>query len=180
MRQRQVNEKAVSKLIAFLKSVKEKIDSDFDPDIAIMQSEFNVSKSTYSVMKKLKIVAFDELAIKGMDSTVNWIDKRPPCREMALQILEFLRQRSDKQTDKPISDLWCQQINDIKLLLAEVRDNTKKQNNRSEGFKIGERVYIAGQIASGFYSDNKERLNYENLNNWIVQATNDLVSKLNS
>lgn len=186
MRQRLVNEKAVSKLIAFLKAVKQKIDSEFEPDIAIMQSEFMVSKSTYSVMKKLKIVAFDELAIKAMDNTVNWIDKREPCREMALQILEYLRLKSDKQSDQPISDLWVVEIASIRNLLTEIRDNAKKKDkglNALISSPERDRFETARMFASSIVSNREAGSigpeSIDLINQTAISLTDDLLKKLN-
>lgn len=184
MRQRSVNEKAVSKLINFLTSLKKDLDLGHGAITARqLQLKHGVSNSTYSTCRKLNIVTDD----------MSWNLFCKPNRETALKILEFLRQRSDKQTDKPISDLWIAEIASIKELLTQVRDNAKKNNNRSEGFKISERVYIAGQIASGIFdleilhsnsgkigSGKMIKEDISLLNDYVIFATDDLLSKLNS
>lgn len=169
MRQRSVNEKAVSKLINYLTDLRKDLADGIFVTGHQLQTKHAVSKSTYSVCQKLEII---------VDQT--WNNAFDADRKTAVKILEFLRQRSDKQTDKPISDLWCQEITAIKLLLSEVRDNTKKNNNRSDGFKISERVYIAGQIAQAVYNNPFTEGAIPEMSRIILIATDDLLSKLNS
>lgn len=176
MRVRSVNEKAVGKLINFLTELKTDIDQGLYVTAGFLQTKHGVSKSSYSACRKLNIITAEQ----------KWNIFFKPDRQTAIKILELLRQRSDKQVDAPISDLWVQEITAIKGLLTEVRDNTKKQNNRSEGFKINERVYLAGQIASGIYDrvfpfilNPSDGASVEETNNMIIKATDDLLLKLN-
>jgi hypothetical protein len=176
MRVRNVNEKAVGKLISFLTELKIRIGAGAQINSASLQENHGVSKSTISACRKMEIIS------PNNDGTFQWNLAYDSDRKTAVKILELLRQRADKQTDKPISDLWVAEISHIKELLTQVRDNTKKNNNRSEGFKISERTYIAGQIASGCYVDTREfaYLNFDATNAFIIKATDDLLSKLNS
>lgn len=169
MRQRSVNEKAVSKLINYLTDLRKDLADGIYVTGHQLQTKNQVSKSTYSVCKKLEIIVNNA-----------WNNAFDADRKTAMKILEFLRQQSDKQTDKPISDLWIAEIASIKELLTQVRDNTKKNNNRSEGLKISERVYIAGQIANGYYTNGLQGDKMEITNDFIIRATDDLLNKLNS
>lgn len=168
MRVRAVNEKAVAKLIAYLTDLRKDLADGIFVTGHVLQTKHAVSKSTYSVCQKLEII---------VDQT--WNNAFDTDRKTAVKILEYLRQRSDRQTDKPISDLWCQEIAAIKELLTQVRDNTKKQNKGLEGFKISERVYIAGQIASGIYTEGTRGDSIASLSSLIVMATDDLLKQLN-
>jgi len=176
MRQRSPNQKALEKLSTFLYEIKGRLTNNEKVNFSQLYIKYNISKSTLSVLRKLNYI------IDG-ESSIEWNNPSAESdRVIGLKILEFLRQQSDKQSDKPINDLWVAEISHIKELLTQVRDNTKKQNNRSEGFKISERVYLAGQIASGCYVDIKDfaDLNFNATNNFIIKATDDLLSKLNS
>lgn len=185
MRQRSVNEKAVKKLIAYLSDLQKDLNSGIFVTGHVLQTKHGVSKSTYSVCKKLKIVTDDQ----------KWNVSFAPDRLTAIKILEFLRQQSDKQTDKPISDMWCQEVSQIKLLLSEIRDRLSEKNNRSEGLKIAhnanqsksDRIYIAGQIAVGAYShdlayirNSGDAATFEQTNAFIIEATDNLLKQLNS
>lgn len=174
MRVRAVNEKAVAKLIAYLTELKKDLNDGIYVTGTHLQTKHQVSKSTYSVCKKLGIITEDQ----------KWNQSFVSDRKTAIKILEYLRQQSDKQSDKPISDLWVQEITHIKGLLTEIRDNAKKKDNRSEGFKISERVYLVGQIANGIYSNahnyNINIISFQDINNLVIEASKDLLSKLNS
>lgn len=138
MRQRSVNEKAVSKLINYLTDLKKDLADGIYVTGHQLQTKNQVSKSTYSVCKKLEIIVNNA-----------WNNAFDADRKTAMKILEFLRQQSDKQTDKPISDLWIAEIASIKELLTQVRDNTKNKEsglNRTKIPQIGERVYLLGKL----------------------------------
>lgn len=176
MRQRSVNQKAVSKLSLFLFELRGRLANNETVSFTTMYEKHGVSKSTLSALKKLGYIVEDGLVFTWQNN-LNHVDKT-----IALKILELLRQRSDKQADTPISDLWVVEIAEIKKLITEVVHNTKKQNKLTEGFKMSDRVYIAGQIASGAYVDTTDGgfVNFDAVNNFIIKATDDLLSKLNS
>lgn len=175
MRVRAVNEKAVSKLIAYLTDLRKDLSDGIYVTGHHLQTKHAVSKSTYSVCQKLEVIV-----------NQTWNNAFDADRKTAIKILEFLRQQSDKQSDQPISDLWIAEIAAIKLLLSEVRDNSKRKDNRSEGFKISERVYLAGQIAGGVYNrvfpfilNPSDGASFDEANIMIVKMTDDLINKLN-
>lgn len=167
MRVRQVNEKALSNMIAFLEDVQKHQKSNIKFSSTELQVKHGVSKSSWSIIKKLG----------GMEAT----------REYALKILEILRLRFDKSTDAPINDAWLEVVADIKRLMSQMIDNTSKNNNRSEGLKIpqiSERVYLAGQIMyRGMEKyNNFVSLDIDNINSLCdksIQITDILLNKLN-
>lgn len=182
MRVRSVNEKAVKKLIAYLSDLKKDLDSGIYVTGHQLQTKHLVSKSTYSVCKKLNIVTNEQ----------KWNIFFTPDRLTAIKILEFLRQQSDKQTDKPISDMWCQEVSQIKLLLSEIRDRLAEKNNRSYGLKIAhsadqskkERLETARMFASCMVSNREPGSigpeSIDLINQTAISLTDDLLSKLNS
>lgn len=167
MRQRSVNEKAVKKLIAYLSDLQKDLDNEIFVTGHVLQTKHGVSKSTYSVCKKLKIVTDDQ----------KWNVSFVPDRLTAIKILEFLRQQSDKQTDKPISDMWVSEISIIKKLLTDIRDKSKSDIDIS-------RLKIICSIANGVYSNcthfilsSNDNASINETNDFIIKAANDLFLK---
>lgn len=149
MRQRSVNEKAIRKLIGFLIDLKKEISDGHVILSTILQENHSVSKSTFSACRKLEIIK------PNADGIFQWNSVFQSDRRTALKILELLRQRSDKQSDNPISEAWVLEISGIKQLLSEIRDSTKKREGALNGLKlpqIDQRTYLAGQIASGIFT----------------------------
>lgn len=156
MRQRSVNEKAVEKTIGFLNNLQILFDKKEKINISQLQINWGISKSTFSICKKLSIVLnYGEnlWEFGGKDYGPN--------RSTAIKILESLRQRSDKQEDKPINDLWVQEISDIKRLLTEIRDNAKIEINgvdrliSSQEQRQKDRIEIINSLVKGFYGNEK-------------------------
>lgn len=179
MRQRSVNEKAVSKLINYLTDLRKDLADGIFVTGHHLQTKYAVSKSTYSVCQKLEII---------VDQT--WNNAFDADRKTAVKILEFLRQRSDKQTDKPISDLWCQEIAAIKELLTQVRDNTKIEVNGLDGLKMAKKEkrlirfetarIMAASLYNGKFAGEIDQVSIDCINQTAILITDDLLSKLNS
>lgn len=195
MRYRAPNEKAIGKLLNFLNALQHKCDgTDFTHYTSSqLHIAFQVSKSTYSVCKKLEIV-------KETKDGLQWI-KENPNREMCLQILSVLLEQSKREKLTPISKDWTalnEVLNDIseKISIGIAQNN----NNRPQPLKSPQKepslfsdqeqrqkdmVYIAGQIASGvwkseikFVDDPEDVATIDHVNSFIMNATKDLLSKL--
>lgn len=171
MRYHKVNEQAVSKTIAFLQELNHKIIRGEKIRFGELHDSFKIAKSTGSSIVQLGLIK------EVSPFTYNWTDSFDLDRKLALKILDHNLHRSTKRVEQP---LFPELFADIKSLLVEIRDNTKKQNNRSEGLKISERVYIAGQIANGYYTNGLQGDKMEITNDFIIRATDDLLNKLNS
>ncbi len=163
MRIRKANEAAINKTLNFLNALQHKCDgTDFtEYTTSQLHIAFQVSKSTYSVCKKLSIVKETPIGIEWIKEQPNW--------EMCLQILGVLLEQKKKEVVMPISTEWL---------------NLSEQEQRQK-----DEVYIAGQIASGIYFDhNQETIrepvdiwnddHIEKVNNRIIFATKDLLNKL--
>lgn len=186
MRQRSANQKAVEKLSTFLYEIRGRLANNEKVNFSELYTKHNISKSTLSALKKLGHI------IDG-ESSVEWSNPLSQSdRVISLKILEFLRQQSDKQTDKPISDMWCQEVSQIKLLLSEIRDKLSEKNNRLEGLKIAhmadqsknDRLETARMFASCMVSNREPGSigaeSIDLINQTAISLTDDLLSKLNS
>lgn len=149
MRQRSVNQKAVNKLTLFLYELRGRLANNETVIFTTLYEKHSVSKTTLSALKKLGYIIENGLTFEWANN-LNHSD-----RTIAIKILELLRQRSDKQSDNPISEAWVLEISGIKQLLSEIRDSTKKREGALNGLKlpqIDQRTYLAGQIASGIFT----------------------------
>jgi hypothetical protein len=173
MRQRSPNQKAVGKLTSFIFEVRGRLANNEKVNFSQLMLNHSISKSTLSVLRKLSYIIDGETGLQ-------WSNPNSQSdRIIALRILEVLRQQTDKQSDKPISDLWVAEINSIKSLLSEIRSNTKDRATGLKSASITERVYIAGQIANGYYTNGLQGDKMEITNDFIILATDDLLKKLN-
>ncbi len=198
MRIRKANEAAINKTLNFLNALQHKCDgTDFtEYTTSQLHIAFQVSKSTYSVCKKLSIVKETPIGIEWIKEQPNW--------EMCLQILGVLLEQKKKEVVMPISTEWLnlsEVLTDISEKLTIGINQQKSVLNRpilplkeSSLFSDQEQrqkdeVYIAGQIASGIYFDhNQETIrepvdiwnddHIEKVNNRIIFATKDLLNKL--
>lgn len=181
MRKRTVNQRALEKLSLLIFEVRGRLANKENLNFSQLYNTYNVSKSTISVAKKLGYII-------EVDGYLTWNNPdQHSDRVIGLKILEALRQQSDKQSDKPISDLWVAEINSIKSLLSEIRSNTKDRATGLKSTSISERVYLAGQIASGIYmgilkyiQNQNDTASIDGTSDFIISATDDLLKKLNS
>jgi len=89
---RKANESAVEKTIAFLESLKIRYDNELKFNSTELQEKHEISKSTFSICKKLNFV-------KGGKWVVS-----DPNRNQALQVLEVLRQQASKRIDVALGE----------------------------------------------------------------------------
>lgn len=176
MRVRSVNEKAVAKLIAYLTDLRKDLDNGIYVTGHQLQTKHQVSKSSYSVCRKLNIITEDQ----------KWNIFFEADRKTAIKILEYLRQQSDKQSDKPISDLWVSEITHIKSLLTDIRNISKDHNNHSKAVKISperDRFETARMFASSMVSNREVGSigpeSIDLINQTAISLTDDLLKKLN-
>lgn len=193
MRYRSPNEKAVAKLLNFLNALQQKCDGTDFTEFTTTQlhKSFSVSKSTYSVCKKLGIV-------KESKEGLEWV-KEAPNREMCLQILSVLLEQSKKEVLTPISQDW-QALNEaLRDISEKITIGITQNKNRLDGFKMPQkqttifseqeqrqkdRVYLAGQIANGIYSGrvcgDLQPHTIAIISNTVLNATDHLLNKLYS
>lgn len=183
---RKANEKAIEKTLHFLTDLKIASDNNhFILSTTKMQQLHGISKSTYSICKKLGI----------LDKTGKWVAVNPH-REMALQILEVLRQQASKRIDVALSDDFVTAIDRLttsmntlsiqneKALKSPLLSRALNQAEQSQGNHLFSQVEsdeskkfdLLKAIASGYYSQSP-MLTHEIGNDWILTATEDLFNK---
>ena len=188
MRERKVNEKAVEKTIAFLESLKFKFDNNLKISTTELQEEYEISKSTYSICKKLKFI-----------SGGKWVVDEPN-RFHALQILEVLRQQSSKRTDMPLSGDFItaiERLTDSMKILSTHNEKSFKQPILSRALNQVEqhngnhlfsqvqndeakRFELLKAIAGGVYSSYHDALSMATaqiINDFVLGASQDLFNK---
>jgi len=190
---RKANEDAILKTTEFLKELKLQLTEkqSWFTGFSDLQEEHKISKSTFSICKKLGIV-------EDKDGTFIW-SKGEPSREMALLILEKLRVRQQKTAEPVKLPGFEDNIARIESLLTEIRDNAKVQQSLSNGLKIRDkpqslfveqetkeatRIKIACAIATGVYSVCEIKYLMQgqatDCNDVVIAATEDLLNKLYS
>lgn len=190
MRQRKANEVAVEKTISFLEELKYLLDEKRKFNSSELQTYHGISKSTFSVCKKLDF-------IKGG----KWLAVDPN-RQQALSILEVLRQQHSKRIDVALSDDFALAID---RLITKLDNVSSENNNGLHGLKTPmlnralqqqsmqgntlfsdqeskqrDRVEMAKSIASGAFKNFEDLNNYSSINIRIITAADDLLNKLNS
>lgn len=185
MRYRKPNEKAVRKLLNYLNALQSKCDgTDFtEYTTSQLHITFQVSKSTFSVCKKLDIV-------KDLKGVLHW-EKENPNREMALQILGVLLEQSKKEIVTPISSDWtalAEILGDIseklsiglsqqKNVLNRPVSPQKEQSLFSDQEKTAQlRHELITSIATGIYKDFETLNSYEAFNHRIIAVADHLLS----
>jgi hypothetical protein len=191
-RVRSANEKSIEKTINFLYDLKFRIDRSNNTESTYLQEKYNISKSTFSVVKKLKIVTSE-------NGKFIW-SKGEPNREMALLILEKLRVRQQKTAEPVKLPGFEDNIARIESLLTEIRDNAKIQQVLSNGLKTREkpqslfveqetkeatRIKILCAMASGAYGSIKlfhatDEDEFDKINNKLIIASTNLLNKFYS
>lgn len=182
---RKANEKAIEKTISFLEESKFLLDEGRKFNSTELQEQHEISKSTFSICRKLHF-------IKGG----KWVSDEPT-RLHALQILEVLRQQASKRIDVALSSDFETAIERLTTsmnilstqhekaskgtmlgrALNQVEQNpsnnlfSKIENDESKKFKLLQ------SIASGWYGQYDHLTPYENVNNIIILATEDLFNK---
>lgn len=191
---RKANEKAIEKTLHFLTDLKIASDNNhFILSTTEMQKLHGISKSTHSICKKLGI----------LDKSGKWVAVNPH-REMALQILEVLRQQASKRIDVDFGGDFKSSmdslISSMDKLLFRTEDSLNRlktpllsralnQSEQSQGNHLFSQVEsdeskkfeLLKAIASGIHSVWTEgKANAEaigNTNNFIILATEDLFNK---
>jgi len=191
-RVRSANEKSIEKTINFLYDLKFRVDRSNNTESTYLQEKYNISKSTFSVVKKLKIVTSE-------NGKFIW-SKGEPNREMALLILEKLRVRQQKTAEPIKLPGFEDNIARIESLLTEIRDNAKIQQVLSNGLKTREkpqslfveqetkeatRIKILCAMASGAYGSIKlfhatDEDEFDKINNKLIIASTNLLNKFYS
>lgn len=197
LREKPANEQAVQRLTDYLKMVSFCLKgSGADADFKTLQSDYQVSKSTYSDLKQLGIIE------KGEHRHI-WKAGSANERTLALKVLDHRLKKYKKKLHVPIPDLAA--IGDtLKTIAERMMQITAQQESWLKRAKNGQsdemvdinqsnifeqqqqrqkdRVYIAGQIASKVYislpihSVDFEMI--EDINNSIVLSTDDLLKRL--
>lgn len=186
MRQRTANEKAINKTLFFLQALQKKCDGSNFQDFTTSQlhQQFSVSKSTFSTCLKLGIV---KKSVDGLE----WL-KENPNREMALQILAVLLENAKKQIVTPISADWIALNETLRDISEKISMSLNRNNQALAGVKTPpkearlfdaqekreeQRFELLKAIATGLYGDSNIRMKYDEINNLVIKATNDLIIK---
>lgn len=187
-RVRKANEKAIANTLRFLEDLQIKKDvhaGSYDVTISELYKFHKISKSTFSVCKKLEFV----------NDRFDWL-VGDPTREMALRVLEILRQQASKRIDVVLSDDFVTAIDRLttsmntlsvqneKSLKSPLLSRALNQAEQSHGNHLFSQVEsdeckkfeLLKAIASGYYSQSP-MLTHEIGNDWILTATEDLFNK---
>lgn len=194
MREKPVSPARLEKYITFLLEVK-KNNIEYNPNCPVTLSEFvkmhEVSSAAPSVLEELGFIKrLSKKEWRWTTKAHNHLEKT-----IALKLLDFLLHKNKKTVHVPIPEFAgiADSLKTIADRLAEIyvqqQKSLKSPKNASAGnseadlFRIDDqRVYIAGQIASGIYSicdiENLRQGQVVDCNDLIIAATNDLLNKL--
>lgn len=189
LREKPANEYALNNLIDFLNDMWLGCQNNLKNDVQNSIKHFKVAKRTFYDIVKLGIVKVDP---NDKDRQI-WL-KEEPTRRTALQILDYRLKKTKKTLHVPIPDFSgiADTLQTIGERLAQLtvqnekwlRTNKTTQitNEPADLFRVDDqRLYIAGQIASGVYSqiDYTDAIDqFEERNDKIIKASDDLMNKL--
>lgn len=191
-RLRSVNERAVEKTIAFLESLKIRYDNELKFNSTELQEKHEISKSTFSICKKLNFVKAGK-----------WIVSDPN-RNQALQILEILRQQASKRIDVALGEDFTTAIDRLTAsmnTLSIQNENAAKRpgmlskalnqapmqsttlfdaqlNNDAKLFELVKA--IAPGMYNAAYNQIGVTASISTTNECIIEAAKDLLNKLNN
>lgn len=192
LRQKPANEAAISRLINFLNDswLTLKSDKIKKYNFTELMESHGVAKRTFSDCRALGLIKIEA------GKKPEWINKEEPSRHMALRILDYRLKKTKKQVHYPIPDFAAigeslKEITDRLIYLSVQNEKWLKTHKNYENSNVSEsdlfrvddqRLYLAGQIASGVFS-NEAILNYspeqfEIINKNIVTITDGLILKL--
>lgn len=193
MRHRKASDTAVNKTLNFLLALQHKCEGTDFTDFTTTQLHiaFKVSKSTYSVCKKLEIVRETKDGIEFL--------KENPNREMALSVLGVLLEQAKKEVVTPISANWTalnETLRDIseKISMGLNRNNptlsaVKTPPKEARLFDVQEKreeqrfdllKAIAGgvyEFATPFVMNESDTATIDSTNEFILKVTDNLFTK---
>jgi hypothetical protein len=191
MREKPANERAVSNLIGFIYEIKQAASSTSEDefDVQYFTNFHNVAKRSFSDLKALKIVTK-----QGNKLTFN---SKQDLRIIALKVLDYRLKKTKKTVHFPLPGLGAiadslKEITEKLIYLSVQHERAFKstKNSLNEGAEVStnlfteeqqrhkDRIYIAGQIANGLYSDPTLTGDFNNINYCVIRATDDLLDKL--
>lgn len=200
-RLRTANEKAVNKTLQFLFDLKLKCSrNDNTVSTTQLQELHGISKSTYSICKKMMLVSESKTGII-------WESIQEPDRKMALCILEYLRQKASKRIDIALGEDFTTAIDRLTTsmnTLSIQNENAAKRpgmlskalnqapmqsttlfdaqlNNDAKLFKLIQA--IAGPIFSSslpFIMNSSDSVILDSTSDFIIEAAKNLLNKLNN
>jgi hypothetical protein len=133
-----------------------------------------VSNSVEFAIKKLAIIVFEN----DYSWTYEWGD---PTQKHATQILDFLLDWRKKKQQQPTLNFGTEFQTVIEKLTTISENLNKLLKTPENSVKQSDRVYIAAKIATGVYGSYHDALSkaqVEMINDFVITATDDLISKL--
>lgn len=202
MREKPINQASLHRTIQFLKNLKTVCDYDAPISLSTLVKEHGIASGTGSA-------CFHEMIIETIGKNkFKWLPKMTNMagdnseevfKHLALQIKDRLLHKNKKTIHTPINPDWATVITHLKEISDKLsislqqnesvlkRIKTDIKGNDQDLFKVDDqRLYIAGQIASGIYSNTTinplneicNQKDTDDVNNYIVNLTDDLMNKL--
>lgn len=191
MREKPVSEVTVDKYIDFLFNVQKLSDNAAQVTLRKLTELNNIT--AYAAVAIVKLGIIEKHKEKG---SWTWKVGRPS-KQMALQLLDFILHQRKKTIHTPIMPDWASIAKALDNVSEKLAVITVQNNNALKRLKIApnqtgekadlfrvddQRLFIAGQIASGIYhSDFFNSLAEQHIqqaNDYIVRATDDLITQL--
>lgn len=203
MRKRIAQEKAIENTLHFLKKLKTicnltKADYQTKYSLGDLHKEFNVSKSTGTACRRLQI-------IKHTSDGYEWLVDKEPNREMALEVLEVLRQQSDRKKYTEIPDIstplneFVEKLKDISnhnetvlnrlkstpMLSKALNQSSPDLNlfsgvDRKENMRFELMKEIAGNLYANRLLTDMDEAVLKELHKWAIWAATDLLNQFNA
>lgn len=189
MREKPVNPKTVERYIDFLNGV---FDNQWPYECQVTITAIamgdGVSKSAPTELVKMGIIQKDN------PKRWIWTSNERPGKELALKLLDKLLHRNKKTIHVPlqpdfngitasmqtVAERLAQIAVQNERILKRVKNEDVAIASEFDLFKIDDqRLYLAGQIATGLYSSNStDGMELKSINAQIVQTTDDLLLQL--
>lgn len=198
MRVKKPLEATISKYVDFLNEVK---DYSYPHKSVFVTIQFriknnHINKSVLPAMIKMEIIKLVN------DNEWNWMAGEPD-RKMALEVLNFCLELNKKQITTPISGFESEIIAYVKEIRDNLIHNTTKQTDSVHGLKSGllskalnqaevsqtnhlftqieteqsKKFELLKAVTSGWYAQYDHITPFQNVNDKIILATDDLYNK---
>lgn len=194
MRQKLVSNGTLNKYIAFLILIQNK--GDYSQSLKELVAMKSINKSVIIALKKLKIIHWVN------DLNWQWLTIREADKQLALEVLNFLLELNKKEIVTPIAGLDEDTKGYIKAIHDHLISNLQNKQSSLEGLKTGmlskalnqapmnantlfsevqseqdKKFELLKAVAGGWFAQSDFITPYEQVNDKILGATDDLFNK---
>lgn len=178
MRNKSVRNQTIEKYIDFLNGVKENsLPYECQVSLETIVTNYAINKSVVKPLQKLGIIE------RKSKTAWKWLVYEPD-KKLVLELLDYVLHLKKPQEAALLPEYITQITNLLKEISSKLTNPQTIDESSGQGFKISDKRFeMAKAIAIGVYSAKKDFVNLKSIderNDYIIEATDNLLFKLNS